>query len=415
MRAVAAVWMAARAQLRRRWGATVALALLVGLAGGVVIAAVAGASRTESAMKRFVAFSRPEEVFVSVNGQAVGLGPAPGQQNAAPDPAAIAATLDDRARLVALPQVADVGRAPYMLMSPDKAGNELGAINPFAAADGHAFRTFDRPLLLHGRFARLDRADEAIVDDTTARLRHLHVGSQVTMWSYSADQNFSVASTGFQQEPPAPAGPAYTFRVVGIVRQVTTLNAPPASSVGNALYDSPGAMVLTPAFLQRFADDQGLPEEALPGIEGFRVRLRHGLADAAAFQRAMPSLQVRLEDVHVGSSDIQNAADRAQRAIHLEAISLLLFAGLAALAALLVVGQALARQVAADAAENRTLGALGLGPRQLALVPLARAGVVALAGAALAVAIAVALSPLTPIGLARRAEIHPGVSINAAP
>src|SRR5437016_6056647 len=141
MREVAAVWMAARAQLRRRWGATVALALLVGLAGGVVIAAIAGASRTEAAMKRFVAYSRPEE---------------------------------------------------------------------------------------------------AIVDDTTARSRHLHVGSRVTMWSYSADQNFSVASTGFQQEPPAPAGPAYTFRVVGIVRQVTSVNAPPASSVGNALYDSPG-------------------------------------------------------------------------------------------------------------------------------------------------------------------------------
>src|SRR5207249_7937251 len=108
---VQAVWMAARAQLRHRWGPTVALVLLVGLAGGAVLAAIAGASRTETAMKRFVAYSRPEEVFVSVNGPSVGLGPAPGE-NAAPDPAAIAATLDDRARLVALPQVADVGRAP---------------------------------------------------------------------------------------------------------------------------------------------------------------------------------------------------------------------------------------------------------------------------------------------------------------
>src|SRR5436305_12080544 len=65
---VQAVWMAARAQLRRRWGATVALILLVGLTGGVVLAAVAGASRTDSAMKRFVAFSRPEDAYVSVNG-----------------------------------------------------------------------------------------------------------------------------------------------------------------------------------------------------------------------------------------------------------------------------------------------------------------------------------------------------------
>src|SRR5437588_9985337 len=65
---VSAVWMAARAQLRHRWGATIALALLVGLTGGVVIAAVAGASRTNSAMQRFVKFSRPEDAYVTVNG-----------------------------------------------------------------------------------------------------------------------------------------------------------------------------------------------------------------------------------------------------------------------------------------------------------------------------------------------------------
>src|SRR5437763_12525603 len=65
---VSAVWMAARAHLGRRWGATAALVLLVGLTGGVVIAAIAGASRTDSAMKRFVAYSRPEDAFVTVNG-----------------------------------------------------------------------------------------------------------------------------------------------------------------------------------------------------------------------------------------------------------------------------------------------------------------------------------------------------------
>jgi hypothetical protein len=48
--------MLARAQLRRRRAATVALVLLVGLGGGVVLASVAGASRTDSAMDRFVAY-----------------------------------------------------------------------------------------------------------------------------------------------------------------------------------------------------------------------------------------------------------------------------------------------------------------------------------------------------------------------
>src|SRR5437762_7414754 len=143
---MAAVWMAARAQLRRRWGATVALALLVGLAGGVVIAAVAGASRTESAMKRFVAFSRPEDAYVVVNGPPPPAGTSTlGGPSADLPPAVIrdyiAKTITDRERLVHLPEVAEAGRAPYMLLSPDKAGRELGAINAFAAADVHAFGT----------------------------------------------------------------------------------------------------------------------------------------------------------------------------------------------------------------------------------------------------------------------------------
>src|SRR5207248_9818645 len=138
---------------------------------------------------------------------------------------------------------------------------------------------------------------------------------------------------------------------------------------------------LTPAVLARFADDQGEPFEQIPGIEGFRIRLRHGAADAPAFARAVHAIpNIRPEDVHIGGSDIQNAGDKAQRAIHLEAVALLLFAGLAGLAALLVVGQALARQVTADAEDNGTLAALGLGRRTLVLVPLVRAVVVVLGG-----------------------------------
>jgi ABC-type uncharacterized transport system permease subunit len=52
---MAAVWARARAELRRRWQATVLLVMVVGLAGGAVMAAVAGARRTDSGMDRFLA------------------------------------------------------------------------------------------------------------------------------------------------------------------------------------------------------------------------------------------------------------------------------------------------------------------------------------------------------------------------
>jgi hypothetical protein len=45
----AAVWLVARSDVRRRWRSLLALALIVGVAGGIVLAAVAGARRTESA------------------------------------------------------------------------------------------------------------------------------------------------------------------------------------------------------------------------------------------------------------------------------------------------------------------------------------------------------------------------------
>ena len=91
-----------------------------------------------------------------------------------------------------------------------------------------------------------------------------------------------------------------------------------------------------------------------------------------------------------------------------------LFGTIVGLAALLMLGQALVRQVAADADDHAALAALGADRRILLAVPLARAAIFAVGGAAVVVLVALTLSPLTPIGLARRAEIHPGFSVNVA-
>jgi hypothetical protein len=47
-----AIWLRAKAQLRGRVRASLFLALLVGLSGGVVLAALAGARRSEAALPR---------------------------------------------------------------------------------------------------------------------------------------------------------------------------------------------------------------------------------------------------------------------------------------------------------------------------------------------------------------------------
>ena len=112
--------------------------------------------------------------------------------------------------------------------------------------------------------------------------------------------------------------------------------------------------------------------------------------------------------------DQSGRAAKVERAIRPQALALAGFALLTGLASLLVVGQALSRQLALDAVDYPTLRALGMTPRQLLTMALVRVGLVASAGAFIAMAVAVLSSPLMPIGPARLAEPHPGLEINVA-
>ena len=98
-----------------------------------------------------------------------------------------------------------------------------------------------------------------------------------------------------------------------------------------------------------------------------------------------------------------------QRAITPQVVGWWVLAGLIALAGLVVLAQAAARQFSTDTEDHDALSALGFQGRQFVLLGLARALVIGLAGAAGAVALAGALSPLTPVGEARLAAADPGI------
>ena len=69
-----AVWMRTRSEIRARWRSLLALTLLVGLTGGIVLTATAGARRTISAYPRFLAWSHPADSGLFLGG---GFGQAP--------------------------------------------------------------------------------------------------------------------------------------------------------------------------------------------------------------------------------------------------------------------------------------------------------------------------------------------------
>jgi hypothetical protein len=105
------------------------MALLVGVGGGVALAAFAGARRTETAMHRFVAYALPDDggfLFGNVSSPPVASGAA----------AESLAPFGVERRVVDLPQVVAYFRAPYLFLGTDRAGHNTGGLNPIGAADG---------------------------------------------------------------------------------------------------------------------------------------------------------------------------------------------------------------------------------------------------------------------------------------
>ena len=64
MLAMTTVWFALRADVRRRWPALLSLAVLLGLIGGVVLTAAAGARRTDTAYPRLLTWANASQVDI---------------------------------------------------------------------------------------------------------------------------------------------------------------------------------------------------------------------------------------------------------------------------------------------------------------------------------------------------------------
>jgi hypothetical protein len=371
-----AVSACARAELRARWRATLLLAVLVGVAGGVVLASVAGARRTATTMDRFLAYHQATNVGVEAKG----------------------IDLDAVARL---PQVADAAAGGYLALlpaSPSGAPNPdaFGEINPFVGLPDPLPATSNRPLLVAGRLPDRSRPLEVAVDETLAARRGVGPGRTLRMWAYTPKQ----AERMHEDDPGVPAGGAFDLAVTGVLRMPYDLAPVPGGQDVSWLGSE--ELYLTPAFWEAFHQ-----RVAVLGT-GFELRLRHGLRDLDAFKAAVRRLKGGRDAFVYANSDAERTAARLERAIRLEAVALLTFATAATATALLVLGQSIARQVQLEAGNHPVLRALGMTDRQLIGVALARAALIAVPGALLAAGLAALLSPLSPIGLARRADVAPG-------
>ena len=234
-----------RADLFARWWSWAALALVIGLAGAVVLTAAAGARRTGTAYQRFLVASHAEDVYLG--------GPSP----ASP----VMARLDRD--IERLPEVAAASPiAAMLLLTSDRS---LATPYHFAGLDGRYGTTIDRPNIVAGRRARPDQPQEVVINRAMASAHHLRVGGATDWVTFSTSQ-----ADNPEFDPSTAKGIPVHLRVVGIAVY-------PNEVVPTAPYDSLPFLYLTPAFYRsHVTNTQGYGFEV--------VRLRHGRADVARFR-----------------------------------------------------------------------------------------------------------------------------------
>jgi ABC-type lipoprotein release transport system permease subunit len=343
-----------RGRLRQHWKSWLALSVLVALAGGFVLATTAAGRRTAAALPGFTARHGYDVIVYSGR---------------------------------PLPQMARLPHVVSMTPVPAAFALTLGCVSCRKPIDSENTLINEVPpgqlprmvMLLSGRMPHPSDPGEVLASFTLAQDNGVRIGSVIRT------RLASLAQLGGGPPDPSPVlRPA--LRVVGIAAAASEF-----PSGGAVHYD----LYATTAFAGAVNHRAALQYT-------YYARFRHGAADLAGLDSRFRTLNV------YGTDDLDAAAGAVENSIRPQVIGWYVLAGLAAVAALAVIGQAIGRQAATERADHPALSAIGLRPRELMAVALLRALLTGVAGAAGAVLVAVLASPLTPAGEARIAVPSPG-------
>jgi FtsX-like permease family len=381
-----AIGLIARAGLRRRWPSLIAVALLVALVSGAVLTALVGARRTSTSVDRFRDWAAASDASY---------------QTADPTGAQVDELLE---AVDGMPDV-EVATSRF-LVNGFPLDESIPDIAILTDPDGTYGVDIDRPRVLTGRLPDPGSPDEILLNGQAAELTGLAVGDRVRVRTWTTDDLLALFEEG-EEGFPGFNGPELDLRVVGIGRTPEEL---PGEIRRGSLY-----ALGSPALVPEHPDVGPWPPTLV-------VRLGDGAALDAVTARLGPLLAaeraVPVADeagmLSVATTAAEVYVDTSQDTVDSLATGLLVLAMAIAAAGALAVGQGVRRHLVADSTLAGTLRSLGLSRSRRALaasLPIVLAGVV---GTAAGVALAIALSPLLPVGLARRAETDPGVWIEPA-
>lgn len=379
-----AVWYRAKADLRRGVWGTVALIGLIGFAGGVTLAAVAGSIRTRDALPEFLEYNRAPNASAFVD-------------TALPEA--------EQRRLIhqvtALPAWDAVALLAAAVVSVQPPGQDYAVMVANALREGELPLGFSRPIVVDGHEPDSTSPTDAVVNEAFANAFGIGVGDTFALRSITTGQ---LEAAGSGQMRSDPDGTDFTMTVAGIERQPKDLRSGAQDQQGTVFGSDAWSLTLTPAFWDSLDGDVASYGGGAVG------RLRPGVS-TEQLGEAVAAISPDSFFVEPSNED-EALLTSISRAVDFEANALLLFAVVLAVAGLALVGQAIGRRVTLRLDDAEALRAAGFARRQRAAVVLPRSAVLAVAGSVLAVVFAVALSPLAPVGLARRAELNPGVDFD---
>ncbi|HEY3941661.1 MAG TPA: FtsX-like permease family protein [Acidimicrobiales bacterium] len=333
------------------------------------MASVAAARRTQSSFSTFLASTNPSQLTLAIFPSGAG-GYSPALTRAI-----------GHVRGVKRVQAWTEGYAVPLGGGGKPRLSTLSDLTVVGSVDGLSF-DIDRPAVLQGRMADPGRADEFVTTPDGARLAGWHVGQVVPFGAYTLPQ---AESAGFSEGHVKPKV-LIEDKLVGLVKFSDDV-------VEDQVDRYPTFALLTPAFA---AD---LVRTGASFASYYGVQTTQGNANVTRVEQALARiLPSDLEyQIHVTSE----AAARTDQAIKPTSIALGVFGLIAALVALVLGGQAVGRQLRRGQSELEVLRAMGAGPATTLGDALSSVAVAVLLGALLAGGVAVALSPVGPVGPVR--------------
>jgi FtsX-like permease family len=375
----ATVWRTARyrfrATFRRRLSGYLALAVLVGLVGGIALGSLIAARRTYASYPAFLSSTNPSDLFLL-------------PQASTPDPGLVG-------KLGRLPHVRSAEEGQQINAVTLTPGGRIQTVletqvELVASPDG-LFTDQDRLKITRGRAADPARADEVVATNEAASVLHLHVGERIPVGvGLEASQNIKV----YRRIELTVVG----IGVLGIQLVHDDIDSNRA-----------GFLVGTPALLREY--ESCCASNSYDGLQ-----IDGGSRNADPVLQGYEHLIDNPATSHGQLVVYQTAAieAEAQQAIRPEAIALAVFGAIALIAALIIGTQAISRLLYAGAGETEVLRAMGAAPAATMMDGLLGVVGAIVAGALLAAAVAIALSPLTLFGPVRTVEPSPGIDADWA-